>query len=241
MTSRLYNLSMEYVPIKFKLLRRERQLSQDEIARQLGVSRQTIFAIENGRSEPSLSLALKICSLFQTDIEDIFAELLDDENKIAQLENDKRKEVTKMTPSLIPFSPLNDITNLHREIDRFFEDSLNNSRENQTIAAMNIHDSGDHFNVEVAIPGYTEDEIDIEAGEDFLTIKGNKKVDEEVDKKNYLKREFFASTFERSIVLPSEIESDKIEANIEHGTLNLKLPKVKPTQPKISKVKINKK
>lgn len=57
MTSKLYNLVMEYVPIKFKLLRRERQLSQDEIARQLGVSGKQFLQLKTEDPEPSLSLA----------------------------------------------------------------------------------------------------------------------------------------------------------------------------------------
>lgn len=97
---------MEDMPIKFKLLRRERQLSQDEIARLLGVSRQTIFAIENGKSEPSLSLALRISTLFEEDIKEVFSYLME-EDLIDKSEI--RKEVTKMAPNLIPFSPLNEV------------------------------------------------------------------------------------------------------------------------------------
>jgi HSP20 family protein len=232
---------MEYVPIKFKLMRRERRLSQDEIARQLGVSRQTIFAIENGRSEPSLSLALKICSLLDMAVEEVFSQLDEDSQENQLQEENERKEVTNMTPNLVPFSPLNDITNLHREIDRFFEDALTTPRDNYQLNAMNVTDNGDSFEVVLAIPGYKEDEIDIEAGDDFLTIKGEKKEGDKQGKKNYLKREFSYNSFERSIVLPSEIQSNKVEAAIEHGTLTLKLPKVAPVQPKVSKVKINKK
>lgn len=225
-------------PITLRLLRREKQLSQDEVAKQLGVSRQTIFAIETGRSEPSLSLALKICSLFDMAIEELFADEFD--IKTNDQKENNIKEVTTMTPNLVPFSPLGDITNLHRDIDRFFEEALT-APKSSTLAAMNVRDAGDHFVVDIAIPGFREDEVDIEAGEDFLTVKGEKRIDNESDKKGYLKREFSHSSFERSVILPSDIQADKVKASIEHGMLSIELPKVEPTKPKVSKVKVSSK
>jgi putative transcriptional regulator len=54
------------------VLRAERDWSQADLAKKLSVSRQTVNAIETGRSEPSLSLAFKIAKLFGTLIEDVF-------------------------------------------------------------------------------------------------------------------------------------------------------------------------
>ena len=57
---------------KLRVLRAERQWSQAQLAKELGVSRQTINAIENGKYDPSLPLAFKIAFLFDKHIEDIF-------------------------------------------------------------------------------------------------------------------------------------------------------------------------
>ncbi len=57
---------------RLKILRAERNWSQADLADQLGVSRQTINAIERGKYDPSLPLAFKIAHLFQQSIEDIF-------------------------------------------------------------------------------------------------------------------------------------------------------------------------
>jgi putative transcriptional regulator len=54
------------------VLRAEREWSQAELARRLRVSRQTVNAIETGRSEPSLSLAFRLAKLFGKLIEEIF-------------------------------------------------------------------------------------------------------------------------------------------------------------------------
>ena len=57
---------------KLKVLRAERNLSQDELANLLNVSRQTINAIEREKYDPSLPLAIKISRIFEKKIEDIF-------------------------------------------------------------------------------------------------------------------------------------------------------------------------
>ena len=57
---------------RLRELRASRKLSQGDLAEQLGVSRQTINAIETGKYDPSLPLAFKIARLFRQPIEDIF-------------------------------------------------------------------------------------------------------------------------------------------------------------------------
>lgn len=53
-------------------IRQERGIRQDELAKALGVSRQTISSLENGRYDPSIQLAYKIAKLFNMSIEEVF-------------------------------------------------------------------------------------------------------------------------------------------------------------------------
>ncbi|ASJ05871.1 helix-turn-helix transcriptional regulator [Thermococcus pacificus] len=57
---------------RLRELREERGLTQEELAKALGVTRQTIIAIEKGRYDPSLRLAFKMARFFNVRIEDIF-------------------------------------------------------------------------------------------------------------------------------------------------------------------------
>jgi len=57
---------------KLKLYRIQKSLTQEDLADKIGVSRQTIIAIETGRYLPSITLAFKLAHLFQVNIEDIF-------------------------------------------------------------------------------------------------------------------------------------------------------------------------
>jgi putative transcriptional regulator len=66
---------------RLRVLRAEREWSQGELALRLGVSRQTINALETGKYDPSLELAFKIARLFDMKIEEVF---LPDEEHISQ-------------------------------------------------------------------------------------------------------------------------------------------------------------
>ena len=57
---------------KIKVYRAMHDLTQEALADKLGVTRQTVLAIEKGKYDPSLELAFKISRLFETKIEDIF-------------------------------------------------------------------------------------------------------------------------------------------------------------------------
>ena len=57
---------------KLRVLRAVRDITQEDLARELGVTRQTIHAIENDKYDPSLALAFKLARFFETKIEEIF-------------------------------------------------------------------------------------------------------------------------------------------------------------------------
>lgn len=66
---------------KIKVLRAERNLTQEDLAIDLGVSRSTILEIERGTFNPSLKLAFSIANYFNKDINEIFEMLEEDENE----------------------------------------------------------------------------------------------------------------------------------------------------------------
>lgn len=57
---------------QIRVLRKERGISQEDLARRCGVSRQTINAIENNKYDPTLGLAMRLARLLKTPVEDIF-------------------------------------------------------------------------------------------------------------------------------------------------------------------------
>ncbi|WP_121666263.1 Hsp20/alpha crystallin family protein [Mesonia aquimarina] len=95
-----------------------------------------------------------------------------------------------------------------------------------SIPAVNIKESDDNFSVEVAAPGKTKEDFDIELDNDVLTISSEEKK-EKKDEENgkFTRREFSYSTFKRAFSLPEFIDNTKISASYENGVLLITLPK----------------
>ncbi|MDR6301445.1 Hsp20/alpha crystallin family protein [Mesonia maritima] len=95
-----------------------------------------------------------------------------------------------------------------------------------SIPAVNIKESEDNFLVEVAAPGKTKEDFNIELDNDVLTISSEeKKENTQEEKGKFTRREFSYSTFKRAFSLPETVESAKISASYENGVLLINLPK----------------
>ncbi|HDL20737.1 MAG TPA: Hsp20/alpha crystallin family protein, partial [Nitrospirae bacterium] len=82
-------------------------------------------------------------------------------------------------------------------------------------------------------------DIDLSITEDTLTIKGELKKREEVNEEDYLLSEISYGRFARTITLPSEVESEKANATVNNGMLEIVLPKKKEAKPKEIKVEVS--
>jgi HSP20 family protein len=103
----------------------------------------------------------------------------------------------------------------------------NNSVTNTTIPAVNIKETNDAFDVEVAAPGMKKDDFKVELDGNMLTISSEKTNEtNEKDGERYSRREFSYQSFQRTFQLPKDVvDSDKIEARYENGLLHLVIPK----------------
>ena len=94
------------------------------------------------------------------------------------------------------------------------------------------------YEIEVAAPGMKKEDFKVHIDENGnLAIEMEKKVDEKDEKKNghYLRREFSYSKFQQTMVLPDDVQRDKISAKVEHGVLNVVIPKVEKAKPEDNK------
>ena len=104
------------------------------------------------------------------------------------------------------------------------------TKANATAPAINIFESENAYEVEVAAPGLTKDDFKIRIDEDNqLIVSMEKKQEQKEDKKEgrYLRREFSYTQFQQTMILPDDVEKDKIEAKVEHGVLKVNIPKRK--------------
>jgi len=131
--------------------------------------------------------------------------------------------------------------------DDFFSRDLrnwgltNNSSTDTTIPLVNIKETNENFEVEMAAPGMNKDDFKVELDGNVLTITSEKKEENQVKEgERYSKQEFSYQSFQRSFQLPKEVvDADKIEAKYESGVLRLLVPKkeeAKPRPPKMIRI-----
>ena len=112
-----------------------------------------------------------------------------------------------------------------------FNDFFDNTwmeKANATAPAINIRETETNYEVEVAAPGMTKEDFNIKIdNNNQLVVSMEKKEEHEEGKKEgrYLRREFSYSKFQQALILPDDVEKDKIEAKVEHGVLTITLPK----------------
>lgn len=121
--------------------------------------------------------------------------------------------------------------------DFFGNEWMENS--SKSVPAINIQQNENGFTVEVAAPGMTKEECVVRIDEENnLVISFEKKNEqEEKDKKGvYLRREFSYTQFQRRMVLPDNVEKDKISAKVENGVLTVEIPTIKEEKVSTSKL-----
>ena len=112
-----------------------------------------------------------------------------------------------------------------------FNDFFDNSwmtRTNYTAPAINVIENEKEYDVELAAPGLDKEDFKVHIDEEgMLHIEMEKKAENKEGKKHgrYLRREFSYEKFQQTLVLPDDVECEKIEAKVEKGVLNVRLPK----------------
>jgi HSP20 family protein len=107
-------------------------------------------------------------------------------------------------------------------MDDFFGKSTSNGTS-LFEPAVNVIENKDVYEMQLAIPGYTKDEVKLSIENNTLTISAEYEQKEE--SASYSRREFVKTSFERSFSLPRSIDQEKVEASFENGILNIKLPR----------------
>ena len=110
-----------------------------------------------------------------------------------------------------------------------FNDFLSNNDMNRTSAtapAINVLESEHSYTVELAAPGLTKDDFDVNINADGdLTVRMEKHSKEEETQGRYLRREFAYSKYEQTLILPDDVDMEKIAALVADGILTVELPK----------------
>lgn len=147
-------------------------------------------------------------------------------------------------PAARRYGPFEDFsTDMERMFDtvlgRTFGTMLRNGNSNGSgngsvkfLPILDLAETAEGFEVSVDLPGIKPEDVKLELHDGHLIISGKREEATERKDKNFHYTERASGAFLRSVVLPSDVDTDKIDANYEHGVLVVKLPKSAKAQPK---------
>ncbi|MBQ5406075.1 MAG: Hsp20/alpha crystallin family protein [Oscillospiraceae bacterium] len=119
------------------------------------------------------------------------------------------------------------------------ERSIFSNDRNSVVSAFrtDVVDTGDAYKLDAELPGFNKDDIKIDVENDVLTISAERKLENDENKHNFVKRERFYGSYSRSFDV-SGIEVDRIEAAYNDGVLTLTMPKKVETAPASRRLEI---
>ncbi len=137
------------------------------------------------------------------------------------------------------------LTTLHSNIDRLFDDffrgfDLAPFGEFPTTfsPSIDVTETDKTYEIAAELPGMDENDINVTVNRNTLTISGEKKHEKEEKGQNTYRMERSYGSFRRSIPLPANIESDKIDAGFNKGVLNIILPKSTESQKNVRRIPV---
>lgn len=92
--------------------------------------------------------------------------------------------------------------------------------------------------IAVELPGMDENDVQLTLIDDMLTIRGEKKVEDEEKGKDFYRSERSYGTFRRTVTLPREVDIEKIDATFDKGVLKITLPKTEEAKEKVKKIDV---
>ncbi|NWG03915.1 MAG: Hsp20/alpha crystallin family protein [Syntrophaceae bacterium] len=148
-----------------------------------------------------------------------------------------------MAWELTPWRPF-EFDRLRKEMDRlwdsFFEGRPGRriKEEGEWLPSLDVAETKGDLIVKAELPGMDPKDIEISLTEGILTIKGEKKQEKEEKEEGYHLIERSYGSFARSIRLPKDVQSDKINASFKNGVLKVTLPKSEEAKKKEIKIKV---
>lgn len=163
----------------------------------------------------------------------------------------EKKELAKVE-STKALSPFKQIEKRFEEMERRFEDffrrpfsllpswmpRMKMPEIEEVSPSMDIFTEGDDVVVKGELPGMKKEDINVSLTKDTISISGEKKKEEKIEKKDYYSLERSYGSFKRSFSLPAEVQTEKASAKFKDGVLEIRIPKTEEAKKKEKKVMI---
>lgn len=142
------------------------------------------------------------------------------------------------------FEPFRNVGEIQQEVNRLFDNFFGRpasqaARGDRVWAPLvDMYETKDDLLLMVEVPGVQEKDVTVSITGDLLSIKGERRFDQEVKEPSVLHLERVYGRFERLVQLPMPVQSDKVKATYRDGVLEVRLPKAEEVKPRQIKIDI---
>ena len=156
-------------------------------------------------------------------------------------------------PSYTEQGETNPIVQLHREVDRLFENAFRGFGVSPFRAdvfpsmtgagllkpQVNIGATDNEYSITAEVPGVDEKDVKVEIANNTMTIRGEKKQEKEEKDKNYYRIERSYGSFQRVLSLPEDADQENIKATFKKGVLTIQMPRKDVPKEEVKQIRIN--
>jgi HSP20 family protein len=147
--------------------------------------------------------------------------------------------------NLIRWDPIRELDGVHDVMDRLLDEGFSRPWARAlwdipSVPSMDLYQTDDAVVVKMGLPGVKPEDIQVSVTNGVLNIRGEVKEEKEEKEKTYHLRERRYGSFSRAVTLPSNVNSEKADAQFENGVLTLTLPKAEESKAKTITVKTKK-
>jgi len=143
--------------------------------------------------------------------------------------------------SITRWEPFRNVSSLQEQVNRLFESTFPHKGDESTLTAwapaVDVYETENELVIKADLPEISEKDLDVRVENNMMTIRGERKFEQQVKEDSYLRMERAYGSFSRSFSLPNTVNTEAINAEYKNGVLTVTLPKRAESKPK--QVKIN--
>jgi HSP20 family protein len=146
--------------------------------------------------------------------------------------------------NIVRWAPFRETVSLSQLMDRLLEDSVarpwpvRRNGDSRVIALpLDVYATESELVIKASVPGIDPEQIEVTLEGDCLTIKGERKEEQEIKRESYVRQERYYGTFFRQVTLPENMRGGDATASYENGVLTITVPKAEEAKPRQIKVK----
>lgn len=140
------------------------------------------------------------------------------------------------------YNRFRNFSNFQDQLNRLFESTRGGQADNSALTtwapSVDIYENENELVIKADLPDVNEKDLDVRVENNTLTVRGERKFEQQVKEENYLRVERSYGSFSRSFSLPSSVNTEAIKADYKNGVLTVELPKRAESKPKQVKVNV---